>query len=125
MAMTAPTPMMMPSMVRIERSLLRASARMAIRIMASKSIRHILRSILKLGHVFQSLSCDGPVLYQLVAANRPISKVYAALGEFGDVRLVGHHHDGQSVIIQFLKNVQNLDGRPAVEIAGRFVCQQD
>src|SRR5690242_9513422 len=38
MAITAPTPMMMPSMVRLERILLRASARIAIRMMASMSI---------------------------------------------------------------------------------------
>ena len=38
MAITAPTPMMMPSMVSMERSLLRARARMAMRMIASKSI---------------------------------------------------------------------------------------
>ena len=38
MAMTAPTPMMMPSMVSMERSLLRARARMAMRTIATKSI---------------------------------------------------------------------------------------
>src|SRR6266700_3312218 len=38
MAMTAPTPMMMPSMVRVERILLRARARKAIRNVESKSI---------------------------------------------------------------------------------------
>jgi hypothetical protein len=38
MAITAPTPMMIPSMVSPERSLLRASARSAIRIVARISV---------------------------------------------------------------------------------------
>src|SRR2546426_10852813 len=39
MAITAPTPMMMPSMVRLERSLFRAKARMAIRMICIRSIK--------------------------------------------------------------------------------------
>ncbi len=38
MAITAPTPIMTPSIVRIDRILLRARARMAMRMMANKSI---------------------------------------------------------------------------------------
>ena len=38
MAITAPTPMMMPSMVKLERILLRARARIAMRMIAITSI---------------------------------------------------------------------------------------
>src|SRR6266852_8468041 len=113
MAITAPTPIMMPSMVRMERSLLRARARIAMRTIATKSIY---ASILKRGHILHNLCRNGPVLHQFIAPDCAVLEVDAALGEFRNVRLVSHQHDGQPVVIQLLKYLQDLDRCPAVQI---------
>src|SRR5438034_4139721 len=43
----------------------------------------------------------------------------------GGMRVVGHHHNRLAeVLVQTFENLQNLSGRMAVEVAGRFVCQQ-
>src|SRR5690625_3121634 len=42
-----------------------------------------------------------------------------------DVRLVRYHQNGQAAAIEALQEVDHLEARPAVEVAGRFVGQQD
>ena len=39
--------------------------------------------------------------------------------------LVGDQHDRQSLVVQILKNLHDLDGGAAVEIAGGFIRQQN
>src|ERR1700674_839099 len=106
MAITAPTPMMMPSMVRTERILWRDRARMAMRMIASKSI---CRSVLQLGQVLDDLGRDGPILNPLIAANLSVTKLNTAFSVLCDVGLVRHQHNRQALIIQLLKNVHDLD----------------
>src|ERR1019366_6752968 len=121
-AITAPTPMMMPSMVRIERILLRPRARIAIRMMASRSMA---RLILQLWQVLDDLRCPGPIQDSLIAADPTVTKLNAAFRELCDVRFVRHQHNGQAVIVQFLENVHDLDRGATVEITCGLVRQQD
>src|SRR5258707_8642046 len=92
MAITAPTPMMMPSMVRTERILLRDSARIAIRIIASRSM---FRSVLEPWQALDHFRCARPVLDGLVATNLSVAEFNTAFREICDIRLDGHHHDRQ------------------------------
>src|SRR5690242_20658301 len=93
-AMTAPTPMMVPNIVRAERNLLRANARIASRNAAERSITttSILDRRQRLQHLARDLRrADN------VALDMAIAKHDLALGELSDVRLVRDQHNGQSV----------------------------
>src|SRR5712671_211263 len=123
-AITAPTPMIIPSMVNAERILFRASARSASRNVFMKSIIFLQVP----WRLFQSVSCgnlfltsaifgvlgglflgrgkslqhfpgDGAVLNDTVAAQFPVTKFERAFRKFCDVRLVRDQHDGQSLIV--------------------------
>src|ERR1700682_6539969 len=114
MAMTAPTPMMIPIMVRIERILLRAKARIAIRMIASKSMfiqsrlaQSSARSVLKCGQVLDDFRCLRPVQDGLIATNLSVTKLNAAFSKLCDVRLVRHQHKRQALIVQFLENIHD------------------
>src|ERR1700675_3040164 len=96
MAITAPTPMMMPSMVRMERILLRASARIAIRTTAISSMRS---SILQGGQRLQDLAGAQDVGGLFVPADAAVAEDDRALGELRDVVLVGDEHDGQPLLL--------------------------
>src|SRR5260370_36406619 len=93
MAITAPTPMMMPSMVRTERILLRDKARIGIRMIASRSM---FCSILERRQVLDYFRGPRPVLDRLVATDLSVAKLNAAFCEMRDVRFVGHEHDRQT-----------------------------
>src|ERR1700726_1104716 len=122
MAITAPTPIMMPSMVRMERSLLRAKARMAIRMIANKSIE---ASILEYRHILQNLRRNRTVLHQFIATNCAVLEVDTAFGKLCDIGLVRDQDNGQPIVIQLLEYFQNLDRSAAVQIAGGFIGQQN
>ena len=47
------------------------------------------------------------------------------LGVFGDVTLVGHHQDGVALVLQALEQPHYLLAGLAVEVAGRFVGEDD
>src|SRR6185437_272776 len=115
-AITAPTPMMMPSMVSSERILLRVSARIAIRKIASKSImtpvielpdcqnRRIERLtidcpatvillpstsiLIYRGQRLQNIGCARPLLHQVVMPDLAIPEHNNPFRELCDVRLV-------------------------------------
>ena len=48
-----------------------------------------------------------------------------AFAEVGDVELVGDHHDGDALLVELLKHAHDFDGGFAVEIARRFVGEED
>ncbi len=109
MAITAPTPMMMPSMVRNARSLLRARARSAIRNVINQAFTRSSchRHLVRLG------------LSEITAPSREDD---LPLGMLGDVRLVGHENNGNTLIaIQVLKQTHDLAAGGGIEIAGGLV----
>ena len=67
----------------------------------------------------------GLVGHRTVTAEFSISKNQNPFGKLRDVLFVGNQHDGKALLIEVLENLHDLDGSSAVEIAGRFVGQQD
>src|SRR5258708_13879425 len=118
MAITAPTPMMMPSMVRTERILLRDNARIAMRMIASRSM---FRSILERWQGLDYFRGPRPVHDGLVATNLTVAELNAALREIPDVRFVGHQHNRKALIVQFLENIHDFHGCTTIEIPRGFV----
>src|SRR4051812_20196885 len=147
MVMTAPTPMIMPSMVRMVRSLLRLSALSAIRrvmkIDMSASVRcrgRLRRSGLHQGGgqvrrvVFrrrQRLQLLGRHAADrgidlLIDLDASVAELDDARAVLGDVHFVRDEHDGDAALdIQFLEDVHDLDRRAGIEVARRFVGEQD
>ena len=87
MTITAATPMMMPSMVSAERSLLTRSAPRAMRRMAAKLMRSAS------GQRRRRVAWR----VRLVLDHLAVAEVDHAPGEGGDVVLVGDQHDGDAV----------------------------
>src|SRR5579884_1184466 len=115
-AITAPTPMMMPSMVRTERILFRASARKAICNVESRSINASL--VFQYRHRLQRFSCAHTISDHFVAPDLAIAKDHSPFRELGNVMLVRHQDDGEAFVIERLKNLHHLDGGAAVEVPG-------
>src|SRR5512138_6918 len=92
-AITAPTPMMIPNIVRADRSLLRAKARIAILRMAVKFIRS---SIFQYWHLAQHFARHRTIPHGLVVTNLSITEMNGPLRKICDVRLVRDEHDRQS-----------------------------
>src|SRR6476660_5658212 len=63
--------------------------------------------------------------HELILPDQPIPHYNVSLGVSGDVLLVRDHDDGDAVLVELLENGQDLDACAAVEIAGRFIRQQD
>src|SRR5207247_551380 len=135
-AITAPTPMIIPSAVSTERILFRRSARKAtlnvgptlivfVRNVKSLSwsntgllFRVICRScrrFFRLGFGGRSL-CDNFVAKQNSVAHYNIPPRIS-----GNVLLVRHHHNGDSALIELLENCHDLHARSTIEIAGRLI----
>src|SRR5260370_31219946 len=126
MAMTAPTPMMMPRLVRHERIFLLAIARSAMRIVAINSISATPEIILKLRQRPQNFAGNLPVLNRLIFADLSVAEDKRTLGELRNIGFVGHQHDSQStLVIEFLKYFHDLNRRSAVEVAGGLIGQQN
>src|SRR6185437_4210574 len=150
-AITAPTPMMMPSIVSSERILLRASALIAIRKIASKSIMTpVIQNIAKIAGIakianpgpyrsptrtasvlinrrqrLEYICRPRPLLYRIVTPDLAIAEHHNPPGEFRDVRFVRHQHNRQSLVVERLENLHDLHRRPAVQVSRWFVSQQN
>ena len=61
----------------------------------------------------------------LVAHHAAVAHDEVALAVAGDVELVGDHDDGDALVVEFLEHAHDLDGGPAVEVAGRLVGEED
>src|SRR6266542_3563399 len=121
MAITAATPMMIPSMVSMERILLRASARNAMRMMAVNSISILLQG----RHVQEHVSGARTILDRVVTPDFAIAEHDNAFGKLRDVGLVRYQHDGQPLLVEVLEDLHDLHRGAAVQVAGGFVRQQD
>src|SRR5262245_3323474 len=92
-AMTAPTPIMMPSIVNADRILLRPRARMATLRMARKFI------VVLFGfgrwQFLQGLGSIFPILDRHIASNAPVAELNNACAVLSDIRFVGDENDRQ------------------------------
>src|SRR5690625_492702 len=93
-AITAATPMMMPSVVRMLRN---ACARMAARAAVKLSSR------LNMPGLFP--------LSGLIAFHPPVSEPHDAVGVLGDFCLVGDDHDCVAVFVKRVKQLHDLGAR--------------
>ena len=120
-AITAATPITMPSIVSAERSLLRRSARSAVRSVIAASFMRPSRA--------RWASCglparDGGRLRD-VGDDLPVAHGDDARGEAGDVRLVRHEdHRHPALAVQALEERDDLEARRGVEVAGRLVGEE-
>src|SRR6476646_8797780 len=62
--------------------------------------------------------------HELILPDQSIAHDHIALRINGDVLLVRDHDDGDAALVELLENGHDLDACSAVEIAGRFICQQ-
>src|SRR5512135_929222 len=117
MAMTAPTPMMMPRAVRNVRILLRVKARRAtLRVWVK--CRTALFMMTLYPSPLRRLSRD------LLADDEPVLEVDPLPGPRGDVRLVGDHDHGDVLlVVELLEDGHDLEAGLAVEVAGGLVGQ--
>src|SRR5712692_10451264 len=144
-AITAPTPMMMPSIVSDDRILLRARARRASRNVFQKSIPYSSASrrpfrrrrwallvllffflFLERGQGGQNLARREAVADSQIATQLAVAKLEGALGIRRDVQFMcDQHHRQPFLLVQALQDVHDLDGRAAVQVAGGLVGQQE
>src|SRR5512139_2427858 len=118
MAITAPTPMMMPKAVRNDRILFRLRARSATRSVWAPCRRVLL--IMAVTPWRSAPPGSGPLLPD----DHAVLEVDPGAGPGRDVGLVGDHDDGQALLlVEGLEDVHDLRARLAVEIAGRLVGQ--
>src|ERR1043166_589899 len=110
MAMTAPTPMMIPSIVRKERSLFLANARSAIR-----------NAMINIFYISAFLMVAALILPG-VGNNQPVTKNDLPLCVRGDIGLMSHQNDGNSfLLVEILKQLHDLHACFGIEVAGRFI----
>ncbi len=98
---TAPTPIMMPSMVSEERSLLADSD---------------LRAMIK-----DSMSFTDVKLQPFIADNPPIHESDDTLGLSGNVHLMSNYYYGDTILVELTENRNNLSSRDTVQITGRLI----
>src|SRR5262245_3591575 len=121
MVITAATPMMMPSIVSAERSLFRRSARSAV----TKVIERTFMTSPPTPGGSSGGSCDGSRATD-VGDDVPVAEGDAALGELGDVGLVRDEHDRDALVaVEADEQVQDVEARLRVEVAGRLVGEQE
>src|SRR6187402_2696543 len=97
MAMTAATPMMMPSMVRKARSLFRWSARKATRMRFNGCIS--LSIVVRNGKGSQGLPGVTDIFVLKVLLYFSVPQHDGAAAEGGDIRLVGYEDDGLTLLV--------------------------
>ena len=126
---TAPTPMMMPSIVSAERSLFTESARSARRSCSVRSIA-LSQSHAALRHAdavaVGRVTGDARLCDVFVPDNHAIIDVQDAAGVLGDVGLMRHQdHRDALVDVQLLEEAHHLGAGLGVQVAGRLVGQDD
>src|SRR5579871_408650 len=137
-AITAPTPMMMPSMVRALRSLLTRSARNAIRILCKTlfmvhasglamplKLDSCRRLLFVLGHPLLQFPLGVARLRdQFIGQHLAVFERNDAVGVVGDIGFVRHHHDADALLpIEPLEDRHDLHAGLGVERARRLVRQ--
>ena len=67
-----------------------------------------------------SRSCTGSSRHETAVAQDQVALAVAC-----DVELVRHHDDGDALFVELLEHAHHLNGGLAVEIAGRFIREED
>src|SRR5690554_5294586 len=118
-AITAATPMMMPSAVSALRRALARIAASAARLPSSTACASPAEN---------PGSCMGLLLLARlhpVFGNPPVHQPHAAQAVVGDVLLVGDQDDGLALVVQLVEQAHDPGGGGAVEVARGFVAEQD
>src|SRR5262245_55679849 len=142
MAMTAATPMIIPSMVKPVRSLLRPSALKAMLSVIRMDMRQVLRCLVRRSRsgAFLALNlirlgrrerCE--LVFRVPTVQDGLVGHHAAVAEPNETGAVlrnvhfmrDQEHGNPSLLVQALKDAHDLDARPCVEVAGGLVGQQD
>ena len=140
--MTAPTPMIIPSIVRMVRILLRLSAFTAIRSVMRIDMRVSYETPprcsagtaiggdidIRFGRrQLRELRCGiAAVGDLLIDLDLPVAEAHEPRAVLGDVHLVGDEDDGDAALdVEALEDAHHLDAGPRVEVAGRLVGQDD
>src|SRR5574337_354790 len=122
MAITAATPMMIPSMVRADRSRLILSALKAILTLTKRFIDRLPRFVCRA--LLQLLERCPWLLNRLIPQQQAVLKEEHAPGVGGNVRLMRHQNDGDPRLpVQPLENRHNLGAGLRIEVAGRLIGQ--
>src|SRR5687767_2095640 len=106
MAITAATPMMMPSMVRKVRRRLRERERRAMRKRAESCKSG---PSLGWGKLIQGFAGRARLRIGLVKDDMSVPHDHLATGEFGDIGFMGHQHHGDALGIEPLEKVHDFD----------------
>jgi hypothetical protein len=112
-AITAITAMMMPSVVRKLRS---AWARMAC------SAERRLSTRLYTAQGFLVFTLDG---VGGIALDLAVHQADYASAVIGNVLVMGDDYDGVAMLVQFVEHRHHVSTGAGIQIAGRFVCQQN
>src|SRR5687767_11190977 len=138
--MTAPTPMIIPSIVRTVRILLRFSALSAIRrvmkidmcFLAHRGLRlnerrrHVRGVVVGRRQVLELLDRHPPVRDLLIELDLAVPELDQPRAVFGDIHFVRDEHHGDAVFhVQLLEDVHDLDARPCIEVSSRLVREDD
>src|SRR5215471_15296242 len=120
-AMTAPTPMMMPSIVKAVRSLFLFRARTATLMIASKFIVVLFSFHRKVPQHFARVLA---ILYREIPPDTSVAELDNPIRILSDIGLVRHDNDRQiTLVVQPLEDFHHLDRRPRVERSRRLVRQ--
>src|SRR5215475_9636310 len=120
-AMTAPTPMMMPSIVKAVRSLFLLRARTATLRIATKFIV-VLFSFDR--EIPQHFACFLAILYREIPADTSVTELDNTIRILGDILLMRHDNDRQiPLVVQPLEDFHHLDRGSRVEGTRRLVRQ--
>jgi len=82
-------------------------------------------SILRRRQRPQDFRSSRPTQHRLVFTNLSVPEYQHSFCELRDVMLVRNQHNGQAFVVQILEDFHDLHRRTAVQIARRFIGQQD
>src|SRR6478672_10406341 len=119
-AITAATPMMIPSVVRIERIRLARRAARAMRKFSKKTTACLLSGRSGGGRS----GCAGP-RRRLVGDDLAVAQQHLAPGVLGDVGLVGDEDHRVAALVELVEEVHDVLRGRRVKVAGRLVGEQD
>src|SRR5690554_6553346 len=117
-AITAATPMMMPSAVSALRRALARIAASAARLPSSTACANPEEN---------AGSCMGvlPARLHAILGEPAVDQAHAAQAVVRDVLFVGDQDDGLALVVEFVEQAHDPGGGGAVEVAGGLVAKQD
>src|SRR6185436_8361290 len=123
-AITAPTPMMIPKVVRIERIRLARSAEKAIRKFSTK-INGLGLSAVSERSTGSVHLIEGRAVGRVVGEHLAVAQMHLPPGVRRDVGLVSHQHHRVPLGVELVEQRHDLGRGCRVEVAGRLVGEED